>query len=39
MECSLLPGCKPEDKQECEIKDVIVTVQVNVYFAADPEWS
>jgi len=28
MECSLLPGCKPEDKQECEIKDVIVTVQV-----------
>jgi len=28
MECSLVPGCKKEDKQECEIKDVIVTTQV-----------
>ena len=30
MECSLVPGCKKEDKQECEIKDVIVTTQVHL---------
>ena len=29
MECSLVPGCNLEDKQDCEIKDVIVTVQVH----------
>ena len=30
MECSLVPGCEKEDKQECEFKDVIVTVQVHL---------
>ena len=28
MECSLVPECKLEDEKNCEIKDVIVTVQV-----------